>query len=1330
MNHKTFLFLPALVFAVLFSMTSPAADKLVFACDFSNGFQPQTCVQPCEILSREALVVDAPGGKALRFGKKADGSLSRLVYRMRNMGTPGEGGEAQRPFPMRFGRLEFKFRPVDWKLGDPPFNMLLTMSGPLKTNLHITYTRPGSTGLASIQAAYGQNGNPQAGKGQRASLFPFTELNTNRDWHSVKFEWNPAMLKLTADGRETILSTRDLVPPGRDFYATQLMIGAETASVLRGLTDLTDLKIYSTFPEENKADNAPDRFPEVSILPMKKPVIDGVITPGEWSSASALSGFKSLPRGYYSPHQPKVRIGYDAENLYFSIISDGHNHPPRVKHTGRDANLWEDDGFEFHFDPTPETPDSFQWIVNHAGAVFDQHVQPGTGVDECRSWNCSGLKTAVGHVGKQWVLEAAIPFASLEAKAPRPGEKWLFNLCETLPGEGLYSLAGVLHSYGEHDKLGLLKFSEAAAPRIEIAGFGELFTGKADFRMGAGRVQNGKVEITAKRYDETARTEFPLFSESRPLNAEVRSVFSAGADKLGKNGVLYVNLFNGPDRIYAGRFSYEVSEEAEIEFLRRIVKDGKNFLKVQTAQAAASDARLSFDIQDKTGHTVLHRETPVAGMRQETLIPLSGLAEGDYTIGFRLLDAKGNPVKTAEARPFTVFGEKLPWEGCRLGMVDHVPNPWTPLKVTEGKNEITVQCWNRIYTFGGHSLFIEQIRSGSTDYLAEPVRLLLRAGNVKNVSGIEAKLVSSNDRAAVIAMTGNAVGWGRIKVTATVEYDGFIWYDLELMPDKPGKIDELAIDLNSPRDASSLLNSGYRTLVNTGYTPKHWTKKLNDMFGPFWIGNESGGISLGIESAEHWSNRDEGRQATVDRDNGNARVVIHPIDAGRNIKGRLEYGFYLHPTPVRPRPAVFHTMRAQDWFGHNREEYKGNPYPSNLSWWMGGFYYQGTPDWSTNRKQIEEQEKIRGIQYRPYYHYDNLTREKSRSGWYAAYSSIGRNSPATIWCGESWRSGTQDKLYGDTLYGYYDDMIEVCKTPDYCNYYLWQFDRTRKANPSVDGLYFDLMFWPACTRADHHHGYADANGVRHPTWTVREHRRWLERIYVYCHENGKQAPVLTHLSGSTSRVAGFSFVDYYVDGELWCDVLVKARSYKDMKLDQLRAEVLPSIYGPGLIWISQLHRLLPFVPATQRKNWRVEPWAERHMAGMLLLHEIIPDRTSQFDVAWKIWKALDRFGFAENDRMLPYWRHDMGIGGSADGERTAVTGYLKGKEKLLLVVFNNNDAEVPVRIVLDMEKLFGKTMNIAVRDLESQRDIYRGKPDFPIPVAKRDFLLLEVNPVR
>ena len=306
-------------------------------------------------------------------------------------------------------------------------------------------------------------------------------------------------------------------------------------------------------------------------------------------------------------------------------------------------------------------------------------------------------------------------------------------------------------------------------------------------------------------------------------------------------------------------------------------------------------------------------------------------------------------------------------------------------------------------------------------------------------------------------------------------------------------------------------------------------------------------------------------------------------------------------------------------------------------------------------------------------------------------------------------------------------MIEVCKTDDYIDFYLWRFDRSRKEDPKIDGIYFDLMQFPACTRTDHQHGYAAGGGTRRPTWNIREHRKFLERIYCYCKLEADNAPVIMHMSGATARIGGFSFADYYLDGELWSDVLVRDRSYRAMRLDQFRAEALPHIYGPGFIWICQLHRILPFVPANQRKGWQLEPWAERHMAGILLLHDIIPDRTSQFDTAYRIWLALDRFGLAEEDRYLPYYEQPDRFAANADGIHTAVTGFA-GRGKLLLVCFNNRDAAFTFKVNTGLRDYAGgPSTSPVVRDLESQTELPATGPTVDVVVPERNFRLIEID---
>ena len=182
-----------------------------------------------------------------------------------------------------------------------------------------------------------------------------------------------------------------------------------------------------------------------------------------------------------------------------------------------------------------------------------------------------------------------------------------------------------------------------------------------------------------------------------------------------------------------------------------------------------------------------------------------------------------------------------------------------------------------------------------------------------------------------------------------------------------------------------------------------------------------------------------------------------------------------------------------------------------------------------------------------------------------------------------------------------------------------------------------------------------------------------------------------------------------------------------MTLDKARAEILPHIWGPGMLWLSELHRARGYVPASQQKTWRLAPWADRHLAGILLLHDVIPDRTSLFETAREIWTALDKFKLSDKDIYLPYWKK-FGVAGHNDGKKIAVTAYLKhNRKKLLLIVFNNMDHNWMANLKIDVKKIFGSDGKLKIIDLESGRKRFSGVTQFTILVPQRNFRLLQAT---
>lgn len=1294
-------------------------EKLLWECHFENGVPSGNCIN-----NKAVIVEDASGRKTLRAGKNEDGRSS-VKYKITQ-------STQETPFLMNAGKVEFRFRPVDWKIGDDGVNVLLNIAGKNDGVLCIRYIKV--HGEPSIQAEYGQHNLQAPTKSKAGSIFMRIPLkgHANDNWHQVSLEWNRSELKLVVDGNMKTETTASLSARGMILNPDALTIGFMHENLTIGLTDMADIKITAFEQEALKKESTWRNFPMILLGRTPPPAIDGVVSSGEWAGAARVTGFNNVPGGKVSSHQPHLMIKDDGSKIYFCFQSQLNGKILKAENVGHDANIWDDDSIEIFLDPTPDTEDFFQVIINSRGVVFDQHSEPGRNHQERKKWDCSGIEIASKQDNGIWTTEIAMPYSAFSENPPGNAKKWLLNFCESRHGTGLFSLAGVMDSYSEKEAWGGLVFSGSKTATVNIESLGNLKNGSAEFSVGLdGEILgNGKAEISARRYDETAQCEFPLFSESSSVGNSIGKIFAADSGKLGKSGTIYLDVSNGSEKVYSGKLDYEMDSDVEIETMRVISKGDKKFLKIRTCQPLVLNAgnRLALFISDDKGKAVKHLEKEIDCEKMDLLIDITDLLPGDYTAGFKLFSADGKMIKEASPRSFICFGEIPPWKGNKLGISSQVPPPWIPLEAEEKDGKITVSCWNRKYVWSTKSLLPEALYSSGLNYLTNPMEIAVKNGGSQLQPGkITLKLLSKNEKSCEIEAFSEIEKLGKIICKATVEYDGFIWFDISVIPDSPVQISSLKILINMPENNSSLLNSGNRDLLNTGKTPEIFSKMLNDVFGPVWTGNEKGGLSIGVESCKDWSNNDESQQLTIIRKDSCRELSVNIIDTPCLLNSAMTYGFYIHPTPVRPRPVNYRKVRYYNWFGKNKSEKTGLfRYPVNFSWWMTTYEYQAFPSWVVDKEKIRETYEKQGRKYSPYDNYGGLKIPQVRSSWYAAYSSIGRNAPEIIWNGEKWRSGNTDKLYGNTLYGYYLDVIEMCKTADYVDFYLWRLDKSKKEHPEVDGLYFDLMFWPACTREDHHHGYIDRKGNRKPTWEIREHRKWLERIYTYIKEKDPASPIVMHLSGATSRIAGFSFCDYFADGELWVNEVREDRSYKRMKLEQFRAEALPQIYGQGFFWISQLNRIRNFIPREKLKDFRLEPWAMRHIGGILLLHDIIPDMPTLGHTALDIWKALDSFGLDDNDRYLPYWEKDNGMTVTGD-EELAVSGFLKDKQRVMLIVFNNNDTAKNVNISADTEKLFGRNGDISVIDLETKQALHKGKNIFSIHVDARNFKIIMVT---
>ena len=276
-------------------------------------------------------------------------------------------------------------------------------------------------------------------------------------------------------------------------------------------------------------------------------------------------------------------------------------------------------------------------------------------------------------------------------------------------------------------------------------------------------------------------------------------------------------------------------------------------------------------------------------------LSIGDLAPGDYEVQAVLLsDADSAVARTAV--PLHVPGPPV-WSGNTLGMSDNVVSPWEPL-VADAVVP-AVSCWGRRYEFG---TLLKQVRTAECDVLSEPVRIeAIVGGRTVVLAGPPCELALRSDTRAQLVGQAEVQGL-RMRVRHTVEFDGFTWTDVAIEPDAPTQVEELRLTWTTPQAEAALLHAdALRWIGNPAgqLAPEGWKSPLIPFF---WLGNEQRGLAWYTESGEHWQAAQDRPALEVVPEGDYVRVIVRLIAAPQTITRRLEYGFGMMATPVRPQP--------------------------------------------------------------------------------------------------------------------------------------------------------------------------------------------------------------------------------------------------------------------------------------------------------------------------------------------------------------------------------------------------------------------------------------------
>lgn len=1227
------------------------------------------------------------------------------------------------------GTMSLWIKPVDWKRADGKGHTFLVFpgEGPVVQCYQLYNYSVGWTWFMMIRTG-----------GNNRFIGPYEPDWKPGEWHQLAATWQKNEVCVYVDGELQARETDDI--PLLEKAGAEFAVGDAASQ-----TVFDELMIFKRplMPVEVKAlyqKNAPEKKGASSRITMSKtataPTIDGVLAPGEWDQAAAVGNLTETFWGeLIKEPSSTMRMTFDEKNLYFSLrfaIPEVVRRSPATFPRGplkcevreRDGEVLTDDCFEILLSPEGSGAQPVYCLaMNALGVVFDAK-------DGQKSWNANAVvKSRID--ANEWILEAAIPFADLGVAVPANGAKWRFNLAQHW--KALNSQSGtVVFSGDAPNAMGELVFA-AQAPVVQVSGIGPLDQGQM---LVEGRVSNPGT--TAVAVTLTAQTSGKEINETTTLKLAPGTSQSFQLRSALTKALASTLVIEGRDaagnRLYLTRFPFVFRPSLLVKLHNFPIQDKLvveiNRTGADTSRGAAS-VIAEVNLRDRdSGKSVKHlRTTPFTQGKTDVTFDLTGLDHGWYDVAVSLATAERKLGE--EVVPFEK--QKLPkWLNNKDGISEKVPPPWSPLDVQQlqDKKGVAVNCWGRQYQFK-EGLFPSQVVTQGKPLLASPMRLMLKSKGSEAVELQGTVAVTEAKENQVKLETTGMMDDAGVSVKTTIEYDGFVWFDLTINPKDKMTIESLAFEMPYASEYASLF---YSMVGNGNFDDVGLIKSTGYQGNPgsfFWVGCEDGGIEWVSESQQGWKIAKPQQTLQIIRDAKHGKDVLvrlNIVDVPKQIDRPLTISFGLQATPVRPKPAGWRKWRISSSEHPKAEQPSIEAKPWIIMWNLGWSKNVDCPVITPEWKKV-------------------LQRRESEGTRSLLYTQIMRTSPLPPeyrYFYEEWRMTPSAEIDFDTIF----DKIKnvgwdfqgcgpVCVKSSYADFYMWNLKRSvEKAD--IKGIYYDLTGPEPCSNQAHGCGWVDDDGQVQAVWPIRAVREFVKRVYVVLKEHDPAAIIGMHMSGRNLMPMN-AFCDMMVDGELFNQGIQQQIASKGqdnyyalLPLDKMRAQYMSHHWGP-------LTAFLPaFVPGAGEKYHQDalrDIASIEHLVGLFLLHD------SQIWPAWMngkplfdIWAAQEKFGWDDDVEFIPYWdkRVSEYVTLETGGVQPVVCSIFKRHGKVMLVPFNNSDTDADVMI-----RLHGDKMGLSNGTFTNIRDFYSGGFWYNVPgegsawklsLRKRNFRMLVPQP--
>jgi hypothetical protein len=630
--------------------------------------------------------------------------------------------------------------------------------------------------------------------------------------------------------------------------------------------------------------------PRLSVPTVRgEPAVDGDLSDPFWQQAARTSGFTQYDQDELALLQPWILIAATDEGLFIAMDAPRpEGAVTRALLTERDAAVYTEDTFEFFLQPPGLSDGTFyQFMVSARGTRFDalrsyEHVDVGGYSPE---WRAATSQNANG-----WTAEAAIPYAALGLSGPvSPGQVWRANFC-------LDSSAGFTHAvtwsytsgnFALPDFFGELVFT-GTSRTLRQSGFAGFSEGEPEVSFSLVGDFQPIITVTGELLDSAGtsvyRNQMRLRDtksvDVRPpaLTTGTYTLRLDGRDEDG-HALFFQNLiFRTAKAFDLAVSNYPHAGYAHFAVNARGIKDPVDRVRVRLT---AEDARAVGEV-----------DLPLKAGLGEARFPHEDLTPGVYTVLAQALAVDGTVLEEAK-QALRIFPLPSWWEN-ELGIDHSVPPPFEPVTEKDG----VLSIWGRDYAFGP-GVIPRRIRSQGRELLARPIELLLRTGD-QSIDLAALTAIPGESFPDAVSRLGSApLGQGgSLSVQTTVEFDGFVRFDLTITPDGPLVVDELTLTLPlAPEIVQFLMTSNGATSnivpIDEGFS---------SAFVPYvWIGNDTMGLAWTAESDQFWHPQPD-RALELRAGPDESQLRIHLIAESSQITTPATFSFALMATPVRPIP--------------------------------------------------------------------------------------------------------------------------------------------------------------------------------------------------------------------------------------------------------------------------------------------------------------------------------------------------------------------------------------------------------------------------------------------